>query len=144
MDENIFHSLLGWCIFVYNLAPETEENVLWQLFGPFGAVQSVKVHNTRSIYFFPVLMEKFNFRSYVIYRQINAKASASWQCQITMKLWWPFNRSTATRSETESCKWALKPTKQRLRKYSATGHQSIFDFSSGLSAADVTSKTILF
>ncbi|XP_024942969.1 ELAV-like protein 3 isoform X4 [Cephus cinctus] len=33
----------GWCIFVYNLAPETEENVLWQLFGPFGAVQSVKV-----------------------------------------------------------------------------------------------------
>lgn len=34
----------GWCIFVYNLAPETEENVLWQLFGPFGAVQSVKVN----------------------------------------------------------------------------------------------------
>lgn len=33
----------GWSIFVYNLAPETEENVLWQLFGPFGAVQSVKV-----------------------------------------------------------------------------------------------------
>ncbi|KAK2727403.1 ELAV-like protein 2 isoform X2 [Artemia franciscana] len=33
----------GWCIFVYNLAPETEESVLWQLFGPFGAVQSVKV-----------------------------------------------------------------------------------------------------
>merc|ERR1711971_1533687 len=24
----------GWCIFVYNLAPETEENILWQLFGP--------------------------------------------------------------------------------------------------------------
>ncbi|KAI5734107.1 hypothetical protein M8J77_002534 [Diaphorina citri] len=33
----------GWCIFVYNLAPETEDNVLWQLFGPFGAVQNVKV-----------------------------------------------------------------------------------------------------
>ncbi|CAG0888003.1 unnamed protein product, partial [Darwinula stevensoni] len=33
----------GWVIFVYNLAPETEENILWQLFGPFGAVQSVKV-----------------------------------------------------------------------------------------------------
>ena len=33
----------GWCLFVYNLAPETEENVLWQLFGPFGAVQNVKV-----------------------------------------------------------------------------------------------------
>lgn len=30
-------------MFVYNLAPETEENVLWQLFGPFGAVQNVKV-----------------------------------------------------------------------------------------------------
>ena len=35
-----------WCIFVYNLAPETEENILWQLFGPFGAVQNVKVTNT--------------------------------------------------------------------------------------------------
>jgi ELAV like protein 2/3/4 len=33
----------GFCIFVYNLAPETEDNVLWQLFGPFGAVQNVKV-----------------------------------------------------------------------------------------------------
>jgi len=33
----------GWCIFVYNLAPEAEENILWQLFGPFGAVQNVKV-----------------------------------------------------------------------------------------------------
>ncbi|NXX80300.1 ELAV2 protein, partial [Urocolius indicus] len=33
----------GWCIFVYNLAPETDENVLWQLFGPFGAVTKVKV-----------------------------------------------------------------------------------------------------
>ena len=41
-------SILGdfrWCIFVYNLAPETEENILWQLFGPFGAVQNVKVTN---------------------------------------------------------------------------------------------------
>ena len=28
---------------MYNLAPETEENILWQLFGPFGAVQNVKV-----------------------------------------------------------------------------------------------------
>lgn len=33
----------GWSIFVYNLAPETEENALWQLFGPFGAVQNVKI-----------------------------------------------------------------------------------------------------
>ncbi|XP_076331784.1 ELAV-like protein 2 isoform X3 [Tachypleus tridentatus] len=33
----------GWCMFIYNLAPDTEENLLWQLFGPFGAVQSVKV-----------------------------------------------------------------------------------------------------
>ncbi|KAA3677846.1 ELAV like protein 2/3/4 [Paragonimus westermani] len=33
----------GWCIFVYNLAPDTEESILWQLFGPFGAVQTVKV-----------------------------------------------------------------------------------------------------
>ncbi|CAF3767231.1 unnamed protein product [Rotaria magnacalcarata] len=34
---------VGWCIFVYNLAPETDENILWQLFGPFGAVQNVKI-----------------------------------------------------------------------------------------------------
>lgn len=33
----------GWNIFVYNIAPETEENTLWELFGPFGAVQSVKL-----------------------------------------------------------------------------------------------------
>ena len=33
----------GWCIFVYNLGPESDESILWQLFGPFGAVQSVKV-----------------------------------------------------------------------------------------------------
>uniref|UniRef100_A0A1I7VX04 ELAV-like protein 2 n=1 Tax=Loa loa TaxID=7209 RepID=A0A1I7VX04_LOALO len=33
----------GWCIFVYNLPPETEDAVLWQLFGPFGAVLSVKI-----------------------------------------------------------------------------------------------------
>ncbi|VDL59550.1 unnamed protein product [Hymenolepis diminuta] len=33
----------GWCIFVYNLAAETEESNLWQLFGPFGAVQTVKI-----------------------------------------------------------------------------------------------------
>jgi hypothetical protein len=33
----------GWCIFVYNLGPETDDHILWQLFGPFGAVQSVKI-----------------------------------------------------------------------------------------------------
>jgi len=33
----------GWCLFVYNLSPEIEENVLWHLFGPFGPVQSVKI-----------------------------------------------------------------------------------------------------
>ncbi len=35
----------GWCIFVYNLAPDTEENILWQLFGPFGAVQVSQMLN---------------------------------------------------------------------------------------------------
>lgn len=50
----------GWCIFVYNLAPETEENVLWQLFGPFGAVQSVKVRrNLKSI---PKTLNLFNYK----------------------------------------------------------------------------------
>lgn len=48
MPGTSINSSSGWCIFVYNLAPETEENVLWQLFGPFGAVQSVKVSSFRS------------------------------------------------------------------------------------------------
>ncbi|KAH8872482.1 ELAV-like protein 2 [Schistosoma japonicum] len=34
---------IGWCIFVYNLAPEIKESSLWQLFGPFGAVQTIKI-----------------------------------------------------------------------------------------------------
>lgn len=33
----------GWCLFVYNLAPEIEESVIWKLFGPFGAVQQVNL-----------------------------------------------------------------------------------------------------
>uniref|UniRef100_A0A915E5D1 RRM domain-containing protein n=3 Tax=Protostomia TaxID=33317 RepID=A0A915E5D1_9BILA len=33
----------GFTIFVYNLAPETEEPTLWRLFGPFGAVLAVKI-----------------------------------------------------------------------------------------------------
>nr|NP_001298969.1 ELAV-like protein 1 [Papilio xuthus]BAM19862.1 RNA-binding protein [Papilio xuthus] len=33
----------GWCIFVYNIGADTEESTLWQLFGPFGAVQCVKI-----------------------------------------------------------------------------------------------------
>ncbi|XP_051741338.1 ELAV-like protein 2 isoform X2 [Ctenopharyngodon idella] len=33
----------GCCIFVDNLAPDTDENILWQLFCPFGAVITVKV-----------------------------------------------------------------------------------------------------
>lgn len=36
-------SYSGFCLFIYNLGPESDEGVLWQLFGPFGAVQSVKV-----------------------------------------------------------------------------------------------------
>lgn len=33
----------GWCLFVYNLAPEVEESLIWKLFGPFGAVQQVNL-----------------------------------------------------------------------------------------------------
>ncbi|XP_033101336.1 ELAV-like protein 1 isoform X1 [Anneissia japonica] len=33
----------GWVIFVYNLMQDTEEQLLYQLFGPFGAITSVKV-----------------------------------------------------------------------------------------------------
>ncbi|KAM3937978.1 ELAV-like protein 2 isoform 8-T10 [Leptodactylus fuscus] len=37
------HAGSGWCIFVYNLAPDADESILWQMFGPFGAVTNVKV-----------------------------------------------------------------------------------------------------
>ncbi|XP_071586683.1 ELAV-like protein 2 isoform X2 [Heliangelus exortis] len=37
------HAGTGWCIFVYNLAPDADESILWQMFGPFGAVTNVKV-----------------------------------------------------------------------------------------------------
>nr|XP_057930467.1 ELAV-like protein 1 [Doryrhamphus excisus] len=33
----------GWCVFIYNLGQEVDESILWQLFGPFGAVVNVKV-----------------------------------------------------------------------------------------------------
>lgn len=50
-NNAMFSSFLAsWTIFVYNLAPETEENVLWQLFGPFGAVQAVKVQKFKSLF----------------------------------------------------------------------------------------------
>ncbi|TGZ66122.1 hypothetical protein CRM22_005481 [Opisthorchis felineus] len=32
-----------WCLFLCNLPPDIEEATLWRLFGPFGAVRSVKV-----------------------------------------------------------------------------------------------------
>ncbi|KAK2908224.1 ELAV-like protein 1 isoform X1 [Channa argus] len=37
------NSSAGWCLFIYNLGQEADEAVLWQLFGPFGAVVNVKV-----------------------------------------------------------------------------------------------------
>ncbi|XP_047467769.1 ELAV-like protein 1a isoform X2 [Mugil cephalus] len=36
-------STSGWCIFVYNLGQDADESILWQMFGPFGAVTNVKV-----------------------------------------------------------------------------------------------------
>nr|XP_043899455.1 ELAV-like protein 1 isoform X1 [Solea senegalensis] len=33
----------GWCIFIYNLGQDADEAILWQMFGPFGAVINVKV-----------------------------------------------------------------------------------------------------
>ncbi|XP_077417575.1 ELAV-like protein 1a isoform X4 [Vanacampus margaritifer] len=37
------NSAAGWCIFIYNLGQDSDESVLWQMFGPFGAVTNVKV-----------------------------------------------------------------------------------------------------
>ena len=56
-----------WCIFVYNLAPETEENILWQLFGPFGAVQNVKVIKILLEYFFAFYLSSFSTKIFVTY-----------------------------------------------------------------------------
>ncbi|KAF7703735.1 hypothetical protein HF521_022742 [Silurus meridionalis] len=36
-------STSGWCIFIYNLGQDCDEGLLWQMFGPFGAVTNVKV-----------------------------------------------------------------------------------------------------
>ncbi|XP_056131582.1 ELAV-like protein 1b isoform X2 [Lampris incognitus] len=36
-------STAGWCIFIYNLGQDADEGILWQMFGPFGAVTNVKV-----------------------------------------------------------------------------------------------------
>jgi RNA recognition motif-containing protein len=33
----------GWSIFVNNLDTDIQENTLWQLFGPFGAVLNIKL-----------------------------------------------------------------------------------------------------
>lgn len=37
-----------FCIFIFNLHPEWDEVVLWKLFGPFGAICSVKVARLRT------------------------------------------------------------------------------------------------
>ncbi|MBN3316383.1 ELV1A protein, partial [Atractosteus spatula] len=37
------NSTSGWCIFIYNLGQDADEGILWQMFGPFGAVTNVKV-----------------------------------------------------------------------------------------------------
>lgn len=37
------NSSAGWCIFIYNLGQDADEAMLWQMFGPFGAVVNVKV-----------------------------------------------------------------------------------------------------
>ncbi|XP_078280270.1 ELAV-like protein 1 [Rhinoraja longicauda] len=37
------HNPSGWCIFIYNLGQDADEGILWQMFGPFGAVTNVKV-----------------------------------------------------------------------------------------------------
>ena len=33
----------GFCLFIFNLPAESDENYLYQLFGPYGAVANVKV-----------------------------------------------------------------------------------------------------
>ncbi|XP_078526543.1 ELAV-like protein 1 isoform X2 [Lissotriton helveticus] len=42
-NVNVPGSTAGWCIFIYNLGQDADEGILWQMFGPFGAVTNVKV-----------------------------------------------------------------------------------------------------
>lgn len=133
-SRNLF-VFAGWCIFVYNLAPETEENVLWQLFGPFGAVQSVKVVNNFQSFTShdqtvveprqcncwrhkcPNMVVNISpFRLFAIYRLISAKDLVLLQWRTTTRQWSPSSRSTATRSATGFSKWASRPTRPRLHK----------------------------
>ena len=72
----------GWCIFVYNLAPETEENILWQLFGPFGAVQNVKVETLIT----SILSAICKQRNIVDIYQIWIFGLVSWQFCISIQI----------------------------------------------------------
>lgn len=58
------HAASNWSIYVYNVAPDVEELTLWQLFGPYGAIVSVKIikdHQTdRSKGFGFVTMRSFD------------------------------------------------------------------------------------
>lgn len=58
------------------------------------------------------------FRWFVIYRRINAKVLALWRWPIMMRLLSLFNHWMDTLSAIEFCKWASKPTRQRLHKMS--------------------------
>lgn len=40
----------SWSVYVYNVAPDVEELTLWQLFGPFGAIISVRIIKDRQTY----------------------------------------------------------------------------------------------
>lgn len=150
---------LGWCIFVYNLAPETEENVLWQLFGPFGAVQSVKVVNNFQLLTLTwsdpqiwkrdfalqnpqnLVVNMSPFRLFAIYRPTSAKVLALLLWRTTMKRSSPSSPSTATRSETESCKWALRPTKPRLHKLTTQRARSTMRYQNSKWKIDLSRKT---
>lgn len=43
----------GWCLFVYNLAPDTEDSLLWSIFGPFGKfIFKLQINSIRIDFFF--------------------------------------------------------------------------------------------
>lgn len=65
------------------------------------------------------------FRWFVIYRRINAKVSALWRWPIMTRLSWLFSLWMVTPSAIEYCKWASRPTRQKLRKMSPLSKMSI-------------------
>lgn len=89
----------GFTLFVYNLAPETDDRTLWQLFGPLGAVLSVKVINDletgKCKGFGFVTMSEYQEAALAISR-LNGFTIGDRTLQVSFKTQTPFRKSIGT------------------------------------------------